>query len=837
MKKNLLLVFLIISNTSFSQSFSAGITTDSPVLCGSRTSTILTAFPQGSQYTYAWSYYLGGGSFKNIGTNEPKITASIPGDYWVNITNNLGQTENKYIKITNIPKYNISNFAGNGNIETIVSGDTAKIKITFEGDGSPFSFNYFDGEYFKFVSAISSPHTLKIKPAVNQKISFSSLSSKTCGMAGETFGPNFQLLNYAIVKVDQQPSVNLIDPINSPSACLGGRIAIPFVKNGNWGNEQRVVISLVDNQGNTVQSSSNAEYLVSNTDTLYYNVSQNSSNIGNFKIKVEFSKPFIEAPIISNYFVAIGNSGCSLSSARIFTGGENCTGYFLYAYPYFPGSTYTWKRNGTLYTSGTDNSINPIQTGTYTVQITNTSNNYSSTSPPVILNYSNYVGPSSFVNSACSGSSFLNPLFIYTSNVFQWFYSENELGHEPIPNATSNSYQATKGGSYILQKKSGNCESKIEYNCPILLNFTSQFACSQSNVEIKTNFLFNRSINIQLLNANTNAVVYNGWNFNTTPPNGSPSKTFNITLPPPSIAPYGNYRFRLTSGQIASLPSEGILTIGSPKPILSVSPKYISNNGENVTLKATGCVGDVIWNNGYTGFSQTIFVSNPQTFSATCSQTSSNGCQSLSAAVTVLNNCTFDNYEPNDNKESASQTSTLNFESNPNCLGTGQDKDWFKFINNGQLFYVKVNSSQGNYYPGQYKLKKVITNNVLTLETLPIDLGNSINTEITLFDSSGINQIGYDDNSNPDGFSKIIFNLNSLCQTNINLISPVFDITSNENSIVRGNQIRASIIISNLSISNFRSESSILLNPGFETKLSTAGTFKAEIKNCNNTFP
>jgi hypothetical protein len=840
MIKYLFIIFLIVSLNSFSQSFTSSISTPNSVICGNRTNTKLVAYPQGPQYTYSWSYSPPNTPPIEInGEVDSTIIVSKVGSYNVRVQNNTGYVSFSSIIISGTPKYTITGLTNNSNVFNINIGDTAMIKINVIGDNSLFSFDYSDGQVTKMISSQSSTYNLKINPSVNKKVVFSNVSSISCGVADKPLGPNFTYEDFAEVFVGNSASLSLISPLTMPNACVNGRIAIPIIKSGNWGNNKSVFISLAD-QNNNYQTSSNQNFQSNNnSDTIYYDVNSYFTGTGNFKFKLEFTEPYIKNPIFSNYFINITTTGCVIPPARIENFGNDCSGYNLRAFPDFSnGYSYIWKKNGVQIATG--NNFSPIQSGNYTVQIINSSTGYNSTSSIFTIIYSNFVGSTSYASTInCNNNSFLNPSFLIPGNTYQWFYSPNENGYTPVEGATNSSLQTTISGNYFLLKKSGNCESRINYLCTLVTNFTSKTACPQSNITISTNFIVNLNIRIQLLDATTNALIYNNWSFNTTPPFGNPGSTFTVMLPDITQVPYGNYKIRIVSsnGQILSLPSQGILTVGAPKPILTASPRYISSFGNNVELKATNCVGNINWSNGFTGIKQTLFISSPQTFSASCNQISNSSCISPRENINVLNNCAFDNYEPNDNKESASQTSTLNFESNPNCLGTGQDKDWFNFINNGQLFYAKVNSSQGNYYPGQYKLKKIIVNNILTLETLPIDLGNSINTEITLFDSSGINQIGYDDNSNPDGFSKIILNLSTLCQTNINLISPLFDIIANENSMIRGNQIKASIKINNLSTSNFRSESSILLNPGFETRLSTAGTFKAEIKNCNNTLP
>jgi hypothetical protein len=839
MLKYVFFLLIIFPFETFSQNFASSISTPNPVLCGNRSSTKLTVFPQGPQYTYFWSYSAPNGRpFSLDGVVDSTIIVSKSGTYGVFVRDDLGNTSSSYIIISNIPLYKVTDLNGINNVININQGDTASIKVNFIGDNSPFSFDYFEDQIKHVISSQTSTYILKVNPTVNQKITFNNVGNSTCGVTSVPFGPNSTILDYAEIKVGVQPTFDFNIPTQMPSVCKFGRIPIPITKFGNWGNNKSVLITLVDQNNNYQISSDNNFRSDNNSDTLFYDVGEYFGGIGNFKFKLEFREPFINYPIYSSYFVNITTTGCITPPARIEFSGNNCNGYNLRALPQNSnGYTYIWKNNGTQVATGSN--FSPTQPGNYSVQIINSSLGYNSTSRPFTITNSNTVGLEYYNNALnnCNLNSFLNPSFLIPGNLYQWYYSPTEYGYAPILGATNSSLQTSNAGNYFLQKKSGKCESRINYLCPLIINnFTSIYACPQSNVTINTNFLVYQSIRIQLLNATTNAVVYSNWIFNTTPPSGTPSSTFTVMLPQLSEAPYGTYKFRIvsTNGQILSLPSQSILTIGAPKPSLTTTPRYISSTGNSVLLKATNCIGQVIWSNSFVGFAQTNFISSPQVFTAYCSQVSNSSCISPNESIAILSNCAFDNYEPNDSKISASQISALDFESNPNCLGTGQDIDWFKFVNNGQLFFVKINSFQGTYYPGQYNLKKIINNNVLTLETLPVDLGGFINTVVTLYDSTGTNQIAFDDNGNFDGFSKIILDLNTLCQINVNLISPIYDILINEKSIVKGIQINASNIVNNLSITNYRSESSILLNSGFETKISTNGYFKAEIKNCSN---
>jgi large repetitive protein len=66
------------------------------------------------------------------------------------------------------------------------------------------------------------------------------------------------------------------------------------------------------------------------------------------------------------------------------------------------------------------------------------------------------------------------------------------------------------------------------------------------------------------------------------------------------------------------------------------------------------------------------------------------------------------------------------------------------------------------------------------------------------------------------------------------LTSTLYDVQPTEISLVKSsNTIQATNQIFNTSFVGYEAQNAILLLPGFETKLSTDGYFRAEIKTCN----
>jgi hypothetical protein len=348
MIKYLFVIFSIVSLNSFSQSFTSSISTPNTVICGNRTNTKLVAYPQGPQYTYSWSY-----SPPNTppiainGEVDSTIIVSKVGSYNVRVQNNTGNVSFSSIIISGTPKYTITGLTSNSNEFNINLGDTATIKIDFIGDNSPFSFDYTIGQVTKIISSESSTYNLKISPSISRKVVFSNVSSISCGVADKPLGPTFTYADFAEIFVGISASLSLITPITTPSACVNGRIAIPIIKSGNWGDNKSVLISLADQNNNYQLSSDHSFQSNNNSDTIYYDVNPYFTGSGNYKFKLEFTEPYIRNPIYSNYQINIATTGCVIPPARIENYGNICDGFLLRAFPDFSnGYSYIWKKNG-----------------------------------------------------------------------------------------------------------------------------------------------------------------------------------------------------------------------------------------------------------------------------------------------------------------------------------------------------------------------------------------------------------------------------------------------------------------------------------------------------------
>jgi hypothetical protein len=797
------------------------ITSPNLVICGSNTSATLSSSITGSSSIYQWSYRANNNSSFSplIGETSSTLTTSTLGYYKLFVSNTTCTLESNTIQVSENPQISLTNISGTTDPITVSSGNSANIRVNFSGE-MPFFFTLSanDYSYSKSFYATTNPFNVTLTP--QQSTYFSVNGSNSCG---SVFG------NGIAVKVTPEPSLTLPTP-SITTVCAGGRIELPYSPSGNWGTKRNFGIEMEDGSGNSVPNSFSSSTTTSNT--IFYDINSSVSP-GTYKVRVIVYNPSMSNSVLSTYTITITESGsCPPLSAQISNYmSSECYGQSLNAYP--AGSyNYVWYKDGVV-TGNNSSYFYANSNGTYTVNVSNSSG-YNSTSPGFVVSGIAFTNSSSTYSntSYCDNTTKTLTISSVSGASYQWYFSPNALAYTPISGATTNSYTTNQEGSFLLVATKGGCEQRTYFECPLLVKFSNQTVCQGSAVEVPANNYSNWEVSLKLINASTFAEVADLGN-------SYMSNRFLVNIP--ESVPPGNYRFKVVSAMSSSPASSGVLTVSSgvssAAPVLTATPNVISGpSSQTINLSASGCTGTVRWvGSDLTTTSNSFSFSLNQRggeYKAYC--LTSSGCKSASSSIRIYYDC-GDLMEPNDNMEDATQITGDSYTSPALCFDYGLDQDWLMTIINGRKYYIRAKRYGSNGYTSAsipYKIVKSLNAGVLTLETQTVTPGLPLDTELFLYDADG-NQLAYNDDGNGNGLSKIVYVLPNPCLTTSTLTSPLYDVHSNETSVVRAQQITGLNKIENTANASYQAGSSILLSPGFETKISSSGVFKAEISNCN----
>lgn len=815
--------------------FTASITSPNSVICGTNTAATLNASSGGLGATYQWFYSASMNSLVPVdGATGQSYTATSVGYYRVLVKQSGSGCESLssafYVGNTPYGVLSDQNDISNTTIN-ISSGQTANLKMTLHGQ-APWVVKYYDGSQVRVVNVTSSPYILQVTPNQNKMYYISSVSNS----CGEGYGSG-----NVIVSVDNSTSITLNTPSNT-NICAGGSIEIPYTTVGTWTSERSIYVELIDANGNYVSGSSISTAF---TNPIRYPLPTSLTLNGTYKVRVRPSLPYMSNYTVSSYTLTVTGTGCIPSAIVYLSSNGNtssnsnnvCGNISLFASPSASGNVYRWYKDGNLvYTSTGSSSYFATSSGNYSVSISNSSTGYNSTSLnyPIIINMesANFSGNPTL----CDGGSAITLTGYPNAGNYEWFYSPSGLGFSKVVGQSTSTLTTSNPGIYYFAVNSGSCQSisNTYRTCPVLLNYTSATVCQQSGLSITFSsnlYLSTAKYTLQLIDANTNAIM----NYNLATVMGSASiSTYTLYFNLPSTVGAGTYKLRVVSDMPNyTSTSVGILTVNtstsSASPTLGISPNVITSIPQNVVLTATGCNGTVFWSNNIQGSTQVVSVQATTTFNAYCNQ---NNCNSSLSSTTVTFQC--DPLEPNNTYLTPTIITNNTYQSVDVCLDSGNDKDYFAWVYNGKVYYILVRPYSGSS-TGSYKLLVSMINGVLTIETKAIIGGSNLDTYIILYDSNGISELGYDDDSGDGNFSLMNYTLpTNPCPSSLELYSSLFDVLSGQNTVPKAVQITASNQLNNNSVTNYRAEKAILLNPGFETKYSSTGSFKAEIKGCSD---
>ncbi|MBK7764101.1 MAG: VCBS repeat-containing protein [Bacteroidetes bacterium] len=367
------------------------------------------------------------------------------------------------------------------------------------------------------------------------------------------------------------------------------------------------------------------------------------------------------------------------------------------------GLTYQWF-NGTSISGATNASYTATQSGSYTVQVSN-SNSCSATSLPQNVTVNplptstvTASGPTTF----CQGGSVVLNANTGTGLTYQWFNGTS------ISGATNASYTATQSGSYTVQVTNSNSCSSTSLPINVTVN---PLPTSTATASGPTTFCQGGNV---LLNANTGTGLTYQW-FNGTSISGATNASYSATQT-------GNYTVQVTNLNSCSSTSLPIIVIVNPLPAstVTVSGPTTFCQGGNVVLNAnTGTGLTYQWFNGtsISGATNASYTAT-QSGSYTVQVSNSNSCSATSLPQNVTVNPLPTSTVTASGPTTFCQGGSVVLNAN---TGTGLTYQWF----NGTSISGATNASYTATQSGSYTVQ-VTNSNSCSATSLPLSV--TVNT-------------------------------------------------------------------------------------------------------------
>lgn len=789
---------------------------------GSVTLNVTPADP--AVYEYQWYYRPSNGNTYSLisGAGSTSYAATAVGDYYVVVTQKTGNcsVSSSPISLNNGGTATLRN--ANGTTADVVSspGQTVPLTVTMTGQ-SPFVFQYSDGTYTRRITTNNSTYTLNVTPDQNRSYYLFDFAN-SCGSGGANGTVN--------VIVNAATTLTLSTPSNL-NACAGGSVEIPYTTVGTWSGSRYLIAALY----NPVTGNFITSYTISSpANPMIVRVPSSLSVGSTFQIRISGSTPYFTT-VVSSYNFTVSSTGCIPIPQIQESSTRQCGTSFLYIES-ISGYNYQWYRDGNA-TGSTSNGYTATVSGNYTVRVTGP-NGYDVTSAPYAVTIGNVAKPvisRTGAGDCTNGSNFtLSSSVTDPSFTYQWYYAPTSNGpFLPVSGGNASSLTTNQPGGYFVTVQSGDCQSESDrqYTCPLLVDFKSASICRGGSVTVNFSSTVccfpENTFSLHLIEAASGTIVAG----NLASLTGFSSYTFSSVTIPASV-PSGMYRFVVTSSGPAytSPKSVGVLTItGSTAPApptITAVPSSISP-GQSTTLTASGCNGTLQWTDNSTAPATRTLVPNGTTvYLATCIDV--NGCTTAAGSVTVTTEC--DPLEPNNTYTSATITGAANYLSPEVCLDSKNDIDWYAYVHNNKVYYIRVTSASNVY--GYYKLSVSVVNDSLRIETLPSS-GSNLYTYVELYVHNGIFYLGGDYSGGVNNFSLLKYKLPAPCPAELDLYSTLLDIAPGQTNTAKALQINGTNKIGDGATATYYGQNTVLLLPGFQTNLSTGGSFQAAIQGCN----
>lgn len=774
-------------------------------------------------YDYQWYYRPSNGNSYSLisGAGSTSYAATAVGDYYVSITQKTGNcsVSSSSVSITTGSTATLTNANGT-TVDVVISpGQTVPLTVTMTGQ-PPFVFQYSDGTYIRRITTNNTTYTLNVTPDQNRMYYLYDFAS-SCGSGG-TGGTVNVIVNTATTLTLSTPS-NL-------NACAGGSVEIPYTTVGTWSGSRNLYIALY----NPVTGNFITSYNISSpANPMIVRVPASLSVGSTFQIRISGVTPYFTT-VVSSYNFTVTGTGC-MPIPQIWEAFPRQCGTSLLLVE-SAGYNYQWYRDGNA-TGGTSNGYTAAVSGNYTVRVTGP-NGYDVTSAPYAVTIGSVAKPvisQTGAGTCTDGASFtLSSSVTDPSFTYQWYYAPTSNGpFLPVAGGNASSLTTDQPGGYFVTVQSGECQSESDrhYTCPLLVDFKSASICRGGGVTVKYSPNFccysENTVSLHLVEAASGTVVVS----NLAALTGFSSYTFsNVTIP--ASVPSGTYRFVVTSSGPAytSPKSVGVLTITNSTapapPTVTAVPSSISP-GQNTTLTTSGCNGTIQWtDNSSAPATRTLVPNGTTVYAAVCMDV--DGCTTAAGAVTVTLEC--DPLEPNNTYSSATIIAEANYLSPEVCLDSKNDADWYAYVHTNKVYYIRVASV--NNVHGYYKLSVSVVTDSLRIETLSSS-GSNLSTRVDLYTDNGTTFLWNDFSSGVNNFSLLKYKLPSPCPAVLNLYSTLLDIAPGQTNTAKGLQINATNKVGDGATVSYYGQNAVLLLPGFQTNISTGGSFQAAIQGCN----
>ncbi|MCC6541666.1 MAG: hypothetical protein IT225_05560, partial [Flavobacteriales bacterium] len=285
------------------------------------------------------------------------------------------------------------------------------------------------------------------------------------------------------------------------------------------------------------------------------------------------------------------------------------------------GNSYQWRLNGNTINGATGNSYTAIQSGSYTVTVSNGS--CSGTSDPVVVSASgsmstpviNAQGPTSF----CSGANVILTTQQASGNSYQWY-----LDGSVIPGATNYAYTAFWNGAHTVVVSNGTCSAT---SAALSISVGSQ-PSNSINAGGTTTFCSGGSV---VLSGNTSSGYTYSWARNGTTISGATTSSYTATQSGTYIRTVSNNGCSNTSNSVV------VTVTGNLTPSITAQGSTSFCTGGSVVLSTASATGNsYVWQRNGTAISGATSSSYTATQAGSYTVVVANGpCSGTSSAVSV----------------------------------------------------------------------------------------------------------------------------------------------------------------------------------------------------------
>jgi hypothetical protein len=500
---------------------------------------------------YTWS--ANQGNFTSSSQN-PNVSPSTTTTYTVTVTSGaVSSISSVTVNVTAKPTANASITPN-----VICTGQTAQLNVNASG-GTNYTFAWSNG---------ASTQSTSVNPSFSSTY-YVTVTSNGCSAISNTsitVNPAAAANAGTDVFIDQGNSITLI-------ASGGGSY--------QWSNGTTTF-------NNTVSPSTTTTYIVT--------VTNSSGCTATDEVKVTIN------PLSANAS-ASANTVCSGASVQLSVNTSGDTG---------SSSSYLWSSNqASNFSTQRNPTVTPSNTTTYTVVVTNGTQN-SSSSVTIYVNQlpSIIITPSQ--NTVCSGSAVLLNTAIggTTANTYNWSSNNNFTSTQQNPSVTP-----LTSATYTVTVTSSGCSAIASTSITVKPKPTASITASLDSI------CAGATVNLEVIPNNGTNYTY-AWQ--------STPVGLNVLTKNPSVNP------TITSTYSVTVNSDGCTTTAAktikvnPLPIAKVGADLTINQGETATLIASG--GTVyVWNNGAT--KDTIKVKPSATTTYKVTVTNAKGCSASSQAT------------------------------------------------------------------------------------------------------------------------------------------------------------------------------------------------------------